>query len=130
MGGEFQQVFLVVISAAMALGGLWLAVKSVRDYLGAVWVPAVVTGYQETVDSEGSTLYSSRFEYEADGRTWQTVDDMGFSWKAHRLGATVWIGYPPDDPAAGRPRRLWPAAIGAVLFVVGVVVLVVVLARG
>ncbi len=64
-------------------------------------VPGEVAGVIETTDSDGDRAYRSEFVYEVDGRTYEATSNVTSSTRP-TVGSSVTIGYPEQDPAAGR----------------------------
>lgn len=121
MLANLKQVFVLGIPALVAVAGASVAISEVRLFSRLRWVRGRVVGHEQTTDSEGR-LYWIRFQYEAGGQQHELRDSMAFGWKAKRPGAEVWVGFLPEKSNQGRIWRLWPAAIGLLLFILGIAV--------
>ena len=90
----------LAVALAMALIGGVSTIALLRRITNYRWVRAKVVGHEPSVDSEGSTVWRSRFEFDVDDGKQTGTDDVEWPGRVHCIGSQLWVGIPnrPDAP--------------------------------
>lgn len=97
--------------AALAIGVV-LGARELSFQSRAETTAAVVTHVERVMshDADGTgttTTFRPRFEFEVDGRTYETSPDgSSTSWNFAR-GSTIEVRYLPEDPMSAKPVEFW-----------------------
>jgi len=70
--------------------------RDAQKVMGDVIAP--VKGF----DSEGDTVFQTRYSYEVEGKEYLVTDDLLTNWRGHKKGSTVQVYYLLSNPEDGR----------------------------
>lgn len=117
-GGLIGGIMGIVFGAVFMLAGSFM---SPPDDL--IEVPGEISGVIETTNSDGDRAYRAEYVYEVEGRTFEATSAVTTSSRP-AVGTSVTIGYPPQDPAAGRRIDGVEGAFHRIFFWTGVFIVV------